>query len=147
MQNLLRFRKVTKLDWNKITAVQYTLSFWGDTEYAEALWHALKAEILQSISEARDRILLNKDALCLLKAYIEEWTKFFDLSDYFFLSFQHTEKQLKYFHKKKANSPTKANSIMRKFMQDTWKESIVAEFKECLQRTAENLVASYREKW
>ena len=146
VQDILRNRQVTKLDWCKITPAQAKICLYDGTEGAEALYSALQEEIVQSISEARERILANnKDELCLLRAYIQEWTNFFALSDYFFRPFQNLEKLLTgNKHGPHGRIPTKANSIVRKLMLNTWNESIFAEFKEFLQCTTMKLVHAER---
>ena len=136
-----------KLDWNKFATVQAKICVCDDrdSEGADALRNALQAEILQFISEAREQILVNKDALCLLRAYSQEWTKFSALSDYFFLLFQILEnvsKGNKY--ESYDGTTTKDNSIVRKLMLNMWNENIFAELEECLQSAVMELVHTER---
>ena len=114
-----------------MAAGQSIICLWDDTDGAGALYNALRVEFLQSISEAQERILVNKDESCLLRAYIQEWTKFSALADYFYMAFHKLEQLLT-----GNTTATKANSIVRKLMLKSWNESIVAELKECLLRTA-----------
>ena len=146
VQDILRRRTIkgiTKEDHYKIFTVQSQIYSWDGTEGAKALFDALREEILQSISEARERILVHKDELCLLKAYIEEWNEFFALSDsnYFWRLFHQGETYLKC--NQCIHSYTRTNSIARKLMLNTWYESIFAEFKERL-CTAVKLVHAER---
>ena len=147
VQDFLRVRKVTKLDWNKVTSDAAWICLWDDKEGADKLSNALQKEIKLSIDEVRERILVNEDELCLLRAYIKEWTNFFDVSEHFFKQFLKLEPYLK--GNTKTNgiqgiSITIANSEVRKLMLDTWNKEIFTKLKECLQRAAMKVVNSER---
>ena len=145
LQYILRAKPVKKEAWRQIFFDLTQICLSDDEEGAKEVYEALTSEILKSIDEAQKRILEKQDESCILRAYKQEWTTFFAMSDHLYKPFKNVEK-LKYGIKGGIleRNITKANSMVRKLMLDTWKDSIFADLRECLQRSVMKLIHAER---
>uniref|UniRef100_A0A915JHE6 Cullin-5 n=1 Tax=Romanomermis culicivorax TaxID=13658 RepID=A0A915JHE6_ROMCU len=84
---LLNQETVTKQEWQDLFWTVHNLNSWSD-KAPVSIQKALEMEIGDFIDSARQRILIHEDSQSLLRAYINEWQKFYDQSLYLFEPFR-----------------------------------------------------------
>ncbi|XP_066586971.1 cullin-5 [Prorops nasuta] len=141
---LLKQETITQAEWQDLFYCIFCASIWKDKGPYDLL-DALKADIVDFIKQAQQRVLAHQEEQALLKAYIAEWRKFFTQCDYLPTPFLQLEFSLAgkvSASMQKRNQPEE--SIVRKLMLDSWNQSIFSEIKQRLQDAAMRLVRAER---
>lgn len=145
--SLLRQQNVSHDQWHDLFLHVHKVCLW-DPNGAPSLRSKLEEEISKFISQAQQRVVQNSEDSALLKAYISEWTKFFEQCVYLPQPFNQLEVSLS--GKSGSNAShhtsrkTQEDSIVKKLMLDTWNKTIFNDIKERLQNSAMKLVHSER---
>uniref|UniRef100_A0A8D8YCI6 Cullin-5 n=1 Tax=Cacopsylla melanoneura TaxID=428564 RepID=A0A8D8YCI6_9HEMI len=147
---LLQQEPVSQNEWQNLFYAVHVVCLWdekGPTKIVEAL----KDDIMNFIRHAQQRVLTHEEDQALLKAYIQEWSKFLAQCSYLPTPFRQLETSL--VNKNVSSSLTNNNnkqkiaaeeSTVRVLMLDSWNQSIFNDIKQRLQDSAMKLVQSER---
>ncbi|XP_071955797.1 cullin-5-like [Antedon mediterranea] len=142
---LLRQQNVPRTEWQDLFWDVHSVCLWDD-KGPEKVHEELKHDIIDFIKQAKQRVLQDQDDSALLKAYIQEWAKFFTQCGYLPKPFGQLETSLS--NKKNSSSQKKTSqtedSIVRKLMLDSWNCHIFSIIKQRLQSSAMKLVVAER---
>ncbi|XP_008553140.1 cullin-5 isoform X1 [Microplitis demolitor] len=143
---LLKQEPVTQGEWQDLFYSIYTVCLW-DEKGPHKLRDALKEDIMDFIKQAQQRVLAHQEEQALLKAYIQEWRKFFTQCNYLPTPFRQLESSLA--GKTSSGSGVQKKnqseeSLVRKMMLDSWNQSIFNDIKQRLQDSAMKLVRAER---
>jgi cullin-5 len=147
---LLHQQPVSKMEWQNLFWDVHHVCSWDDSG-SKKLFDALQRLILSFISECQQRVLGHLDDQALLRAYINEWGKFFAQCQYLPKPYTMLVPQ----NIKQGQSATagqaggaqekpKDGILVEKLMLDSWNESIFSAIKDRLQDSAMKLVQGER---
>ncbi|ODM87740.1 Cullin-5 [Orchesella cincta] len=142
---LLRQESVNRPEWQDMFYSVHQVCLW-DEKAAAKIYKALQENIAEFIGQAQQRVLAHSEDQALLKAYINEWRKFFDQCSYLPKPFIQVEVSLN--NHQSNNSVGKKHrgddSNVRKLMLDSWNHQIFMNIKSRLQASAMKLVRAER---
>ncbi|XP_008484198.1 cullin-5 [Diaphorina citri] len=147
---LLQQEPVSQNEWQNLFYAVHVVCLW-DEKGPSKIVDALKEDIMNFIRHAQQRVLAHEEDQALLKAYIQEWSKFLAQCSYLPTPFRQLETSL--VNKSVSTSLTNNNnkqkisaeeSTVRVLMLDSWNQSIFNDIKQRLQDSAMKLVQSER---
>ncbi|KAL3319873.1 Cullin-5 [Cichlidogyrus casuarinus] len=116
-----------------------------ESSKCDDIMHSLTKVITTSIIQAKQRVMANQGESALLRAYINEWTRFYLLTDYLPKPFHPVETHLLTKHTNRHNKTRDfPSSIIRNLMLELWQENIFDEIKEQLKDCAIKLIQDER---
>lgn len=151
---LLKQEDTTHSEWHDLFYSVHSVCLW-DEKGATKIHEALQEDIVAFIKQTQVRVLAQREEQALLKAYVSEWQKFFEQSNFLHKPFSKLKLALHgkslsstSSHNSSSSSSKKENnseeSIVRKLMLDSWNLSIFSNIKHRLQDSAMKLVHAER---
>lgn len=148
---LLQQESVSQNEWQNLFYAVHVVCLW-DEKGPSKIVEALKDDIMNFIRHAQRRVLAHEDDQALLKAYIQEWSKFLAQCSYLPTPFRQLETSLVNNKSASTNLTNNNNkqkvgaeeSTVRVLMLDSWNQSIFNDIKQRLQDSAMKLVQSER---
>ncbi|VDL86284.1 unnamed protein product, partial [Schistocephalus solidus] len=145
VKRILNMESVTTTEWQNIFSDIYSIISWQESA-CDSMLASLTESIGEAIDKSHQRIMRNQDESALLRAYIHEWSRFFERSGYLPQPFSPLENFIVGKHHSAGPNKRKLqDSLVRKLMLDTWDLKIFKEIKQRLEDGAMKLIQDERE--
>lgn len=142
---LLKQEPVTRGEWQDLFWEVHTVCLWDTDKGSTKLRDALEKDIKEFIKQTEHKVKQHEEDSALLKAYISEWSKFFEQCDYLPKPFTQLETAISGRTHATNKKKEAVDSIVRKLMLDSWNASIFSAFNRKLQTSAMELVRNERQ--
>ncbi|UJR28216.1 hypothetical protein I4U23_009466 [Adineta vaga] len=144
---ILRQEPTSQVEWQNLFTDVYSVSTWYPTSIPE-IFAELTNEITRHIKQAQERVLRHDEDSALLKAYIQEWSKFYEQCEYLPKPFVRIETNptgnASSNSASSSEKTTRSTDQVRQLMLESWNNNIFKDIKHRLQNSAMKLVQAER---
>ncbi|CAF0818750.1 unnamed protein product [Rotaria sp. Silwood1] len=144
---ILRQEPTSQVEWQNLFTDVYSVSTWYPSSIPE-IFSELSNEITRHIKQAQERVLRHDEDSALLKAYIHEWSKFYEQCEYLpkpFVRIETTSNgNISTNPTYNAEKTTRNTDQVRQLMLESWNNNIFKDIKHRLQNSAMKLVQAER---
>ncbi|CAL8100197.1 unnamed protein product [Calicophoron daubneyi] len=145
VKRMLNMENVSKAEWQDMFTDVFQIVVWQEDAGTNKIRESLTKTIEEYITNVRQEVMQNQDESSLLKAYIVQWSKFSDRSNYLPLPFNPLEGRLSGKHPPSDyNKRLNQESSIRGVMLEKWNDIIYEAIKQRLLDSAIKLIQSER---